>query len=149
MTVFHIHASMLTAKIPIDVDNPDGWLCVLFYWQTLILSPKSKIISKVDNWVFINIKISNHPPTPNNTPSKVSKKQYTAIHPKQNVLVYVRRFWNVFGNRPRPIIDLPQLVLGVNNFHFICFLQLLILGTFFLLFWALMGYFWVLCGGQK
>ena len=37
----------------------------------------------------------------NTTPGKVSKK-YTAIYPKLKVLVYVRGFWNMFWNRPRP-----------------------------------------------
>ena len=68
------------------------------FWQTLSRSPKSEVQVEVDDWVFIKITFSNHPPPP----GKVSKKQYTAIYPKLKVLVYVRGFWNMFWNRPRP-----------------------------------------------
>ena len=36
---------------------------------------------------------------------KVSEKQYTAVYPKQKLLLHVRRFWNIFGNRPGPKIN--------------------------------------------
>ena len=72
------------------------------FWQSLSRSPKSKVKVKVDDWVFIKFIFPNHPPTP----GKVSKKQYTAIYPKQKVLVYVRRLWKVFWHRRRPKDDL-------------------------------------------
>ena len=40
--------------------------------------------------------LTTHPP------GKVSKKQVTVIYPKQKLLVYIRRFWNMFRNQPRP-----------------------------------------------
>ena len=74
--------------------------------QLFLTNPKSKSKVQVqvwaDDWVFIKIKFSNQPPSPflpsspashlaTQQAGKVSKKQDTAINPKQKLLVYIRR----------------------------------------------------------
>ena len=74
----------------------------------MLTNPKSesKVQVKFDDWVFIRIIFSNHliTQTPTTT-GIVKKKQYTAIYPKQKVLVYLSKFWNIFGNKFRPKND--------------------------------------------
>ena len=63
--------------------------------NTFVMLTNFKLKSKVqvqvqtDDWVFIKIGFSNHPPQA--TPGKFSKKQDTVIYPKQTLLVYIRR----------------------------------------------------------
>ena len=75
-------------------------------WQALSRSPKSKVKVKVDDWVSLKLHFSTtHPHSthlPPPTHPRESLKKYTAIYPKLKVLVYVRGFWNMFWNRPRP-----------------------------------------------
>ena len=69
-----------------------------YNWQTLSWSPKSK--SRL--MTGFSLDQIFQPPQPSSHPGKVSKKQDTAIYPKQEVLVYIRRLWNMFWNKPTP-----------------------------------------------
>ena len=75
----------------------------LGFWQTLIRSPKSKSNSRLTTGFSLKTDCpTTHPATPPPPPTgKVSKKQDTAIYPKQKLLVYIRRLCNMFLNRPR------------------------------------------------
>ena len=70
-------------------------LDIFHFWQTLSRSPKSK------SRLTTGFSLKSDFPTPSHT-GKVSKKQDTVIYPKQKLLVYIRRLWNRFWNKPRP-----------------------------------------------
>ena len=68
-----------------------------------LTNPKSKSKSKSRLTTGFSLK-SEFPTThpPDHPPGKVSKKQDTEVYPKQKLLVYFRRLWNMFWNKPRP-----------------------------------------------
>ena len=67
------------------------------YWQTLSRSPKSKFKSRLTTGFSLKSDFPTSHPA-----GKVSKKQDTAIYPKQKLLIYIRKVSKMFWNKPRP-----------------------------------------------
>ena len=81
------------------------------WWDSLYLTPpynridKPKVFSRSRSQKLTTLfSLKSQCPTTTPTPVKVSKKQDTAIDPKQKLSVYIRRLWNMFWNMLRPKI---------------------------------------------
>ena len=83
-----------------------AFYCIRYLLQLKTFSQSQKSNSKSRLTTGFSLKSNfqtGWPPSPASQPAgKVSKKQYTAIYPKQKFFLCIRWISKMFGNKPRP-----------------------------------------------